>query len=108
VPSDRAAASVLEVDDDVDGRSGAVGDWGIETELTLCDEPCLEGICLRNCSAFARAFSCVRTKPASCWEGNQPRASNKPYTTVEEVDRGKHTFTNNSPSSESMIIVVDA
>ncbi len=69
VPSDRAAANVLDVDDEVNGRSGAVGDVArltVETDETLWEEPCRGAFCLRNCSALARAFSCVRTKLASC------------------------------------------
>lgn len=66
VPSDKAAARVLVVEEAVDGRSGRVADlWGIVTELVLWDDLCRTSR-RWNCRALARAFSCVRTKPASC------------------------------------------
>jgi hypothetical protein len=69
-PKDKAAASVLDVDDDVAGRSGmVVGEVDsatVETDETLWEDPWRMVFCLRNCKALARAFSCVRTKPASC------------------------------------------
>lgn len=64
-PKDKAAAIVLEVEEDVEGLSGTVGDIGTETEPTLCEGPWRAG-CRRNCRAFAKAFSWVRTKLASC------------------------------------------
>ena len=70
VPRERAAANVLDVEDDVEGRSGRVGDVEratVETDETLWEEPCRGTLCRLNCSAFARAFSCVRTKLASCY-----------------------------------------
>jgi len=82
-PREKAAASVLDVEADVEGRSGTDGevetDTG-ETEDTLCEDPWRGVFCLRNCSALASAFSCVRTNVASC-------------------------FTKNSPSSESILAV---
>ena len=69
-PREKAAARVLEVDADVDGRSGGGGDDGTttgDTEETLWEEPWRGTFCLLNWSALARAFSCVRTKLASCY-----------------------------------------
>lgn len=50
---------------DVEGRSGRDGEEGAATALVLWVGRCRT---LRrwNCAALARAFSCVRTKPASC------------------------------------------
>lgn len=70
-PKDSAAASPLEEDAvAVDGRSGTVVGVvspAVGTEDTLCEAPCRGGFCLRSCRALARAFSCVRTKVASCY-----------------------------------------
>ena len=63
-----AAARVLEVvaDEAEDAWFVVVGDPVVAdppiTPATICDEPCLGACCRRNCKAFARAFSCVRTK----------------------------------------------
>lgn len=68
-PSDKAAASVLDVDADVEGRSGTIGEAGTTTgatDDTLWEEPWRGAFCRRNCKALARAFSWVRTKVASC------------------------------------------
>ncbi len=68
-PRESAAASVLDVDVAVDGRSGMVGEVDratVETAETLWEDPCRGTLCRLNWSAFARAFSCVRTKLASC------------------------------------------
>lgn len=75
VPSERAAARVLDVEAEVAGRSGMDGEDGIatgETEDTLWEDPWRGVFCLRNCSAFASAFSCVRTKLASCCPNQKP------------------------------------
>lgn len=70
-PKDSAAASPFEEDAvAVDGRSGTVVGVvspAVGTEDTLCEAPCRGGFCLRSCKALARAFSCVRTKVASCY-----------------------------------------
>ena len=64
-PNEKAAARVLVVDEDVDGRSGKVGEGGIVAALVLWDDRCR--ISRRwNCKALARAFSWLRTKAASC------------------------------------------
>jgi len=68
-PRDRAVARALEVDADVEGRSGRGTedvDWEVGMVETLWLGPCLG--CLRICNAFASAFSCVRTKVASCYQ----------------------------------------
>lgn len=71
VPRDRAAARVPDVEEEVAGRSGNVGEEADKAlagiDETLCDAPCRGEFCLRNCKAFASAFSCVRTKLASCY-----------------------------------------
>lgn len=56
--NERAAAQTLD-DEEAGGLEGPVGEEG-EIGL-LC--PCL-GACRCSCRAFARAFSCVRTKYA--------------------------------------------
>jgi hypothetical protein len=51
VPSERAAASVLDVDADVEGRSGTDGEGGtvvVEIEETLWEAPWRGAFCLRN------------------------------------------------------------
>jgi hypothetical protein len=99
-PSDRAAARELEVEEDVAGRSGrGVEGWEMVAALVLWED--LWRTSRRwNWRALARAFSCVRTKLASCylevsmatrWQSMPPRTSTL-------------TFMNSSPSSESMII----
>jgi hypothetical protein len=64
-PRDKAVAKALEVDADVEGRSGREG---VDCEAVIVDilwlGPCRG--CLRICKALASAFSCVRTKIASC------------------------------------------
>lgn len=64
VPKEKAAAKEV-VDDAVEGRSGRVGDCGIVTELVLWEGRWRTSR-RWSCSALARAFSFVRTKPASC------------------------------------------
>lgn len=76
LPSERAAASVLDVEAEVDGRSGIDGEGGMgpgEIDDTLCDVPWRGAFCLRNWRALARAFSCVRTKPANCCTKKETR-----------------------------------
>jgi hypothetical protein len=51
VPSERAAASVLDVDADVEGLSGTEGGGGtgpVEIDDTLCEAPCRGAFCLLN------------------------------------------------------------
>jgi len=65
---ERAAASVLDVvaEDAEEGGCVLVGEVGVAAPPTdpdtLWEEPCLGACWRRNCRAFARAFSCVRTK----------------------------------------------
>lgn len=50
-PSERAAASVLDVDAEVEGRSGTVGEEGTATEATdetLCEDPWRGTFCRLN------------------------------------------------------------
>lgn len=110
-PKDSAAASPLEEDAvAVDGRSGTVVGVvspAVGTEETLCEAPCRGGFCLRSCKALARAFSCVRTKVASCYGKRVESVScaSPGYVTVmEKYVQVRRTFMNSSPSSESMII----
>jgi len=58
---ERAAAKVFDVVEEEEGEGGSSVDPPPGPE-TLFDEPCLGACCRRNCRAFARAFSCVRTK----------------------------------------------
>ncbi len=41
-PNESTDARELEVEAEVEGRSGIVGEDGIDIELTLCDGPCRE------------------------------------------------------------------
>ncbi len=60
--NDNAAASGPGVEADVAGRSGIdAGEVGTCMEETLWLGPCRGPFCLRDCKAFASAFSCVRT-----------------------------------------------
>ena len=65
---DKAAAKALDVAEDgtEEGWLAGVGDPGITDPAVgpemLWDVPCFGPCCLRSCSAFASAFSCVRTK----------------------------------------------
>ena len=65
---ERAAASVLDVvvEEADDGWVVFVGDAGTADPPTapaiLCEEPFFGSCCRFSCRAFARAFSCVRTK----------------------------------------------
>ena len=115
-PKDSAAASPLEEDAvAVDGRSGTVVGVvspAVGTEETLCEAPCRGGFCLRSCKALARAFSCVRTKVASCYGTRVESVSCSSCSTpgvsttmnMSRVRGNRRTFMNSSPSSESMII----
>jgi hypothetical protein len=50
-PSERAAASVLDVEADVEGLSGTDGDGGtapVGIDDTLCEAPWRGAFCLRN------------------------------------------------------------
>lgn len=68
-PRDRAAARELDVEEEVEGRSGRVlVEELVGSDETLWEGPCRGAVCRRNCKALARAFSCVRTNVASCWE----------------------------------------
>ena len=67
-PNESAEARALVVEEEVEGRSGTVGDRGTWTEPTLWEAPWRAG-CRRNCRALARAFSCVRTNEARCYNG---------------------------------------
>lgn len=61
---ERAAARVLDVVED-EAEEGTVGESGVGIPTApdiLFEEPCLGACCRRNWRAFARAFSCVRTK----------------------------------------------
>jgi hypothetical protein len=65
--NERAAARVFDVveEEAEDGWFVTVGDGRIDPPTApemLFEEPCLGVCCRRSCRAFARAFSCVRTK----------------------------------------------
>lgn len=60
---ERAAAQTLDDEDaDEGGLAGPLGDEGEAMAWPFL------GFCLCSCRAFARAFSCVRTKYAKFWE----------------------------------------
>lgn len=65
-PNENAAAKELVVEEEVEGRSGRVGDGGIVAALVLWDDRWRTSR-RWNCKALARAFSWLRTKAASCW-----------------------------------------
>lgn len=95
-PKEKAAASEL-VEDDVEGRSGSVGDDGIVTELVLWEDRWRTSR-RWNCSALASAFSCVRTKAASCWDALEETYLQSVWAPL--------TFMKYSPSSESILAVL--
>lgn len=118
VPKENAAAKALdeEEDDDADEENGGL--WYVpikDGEVSLCGAAGCPGLgaCRRSCSAFAKAFSCVRTKCAKFYD---PASGNRPFCGLtEEVEavffavggragssRVWLTLMNNCPSSESI------
>lgn len=112
-PKESADASPLDEDaPEVAGRSATVGEVRplVVTEDTLCDAPCRGVFCFRSCKALAKAFSCVRTNVASCYVRSMlvSLVFVLVSTHSDWNQASAHTFTNNSPSSESMFITGEA